>query len=105
MFKDDAGFVSTGFEFSELEGLEYLEHNFPLVGDPILKIRKFQNSLKGVSVKEIYFRRIPIKKILKDGAGFKINIGFKFFMNVECKNCQLNIGNNDKRLKAHVIRH
>ena len=56
MLKDDAGFVSIGFEFLELEG-KNLGHHFHLVGDPMLK----------------------------------------------GKNCQLNSGNNGKRLNVHVI--
>ncbi len=48
MRKDDAGFVSIGFEFPELED-KNLKHNFPLVGDPMLKVRKFQNSVKEAS--------------------------------------------------------
>ncbi len=61
MQKDDAGFVSIGFEFPELED-KNLKHNFPLVGDPTLKVRKFQNSVKEASErKEIYIRRILLK--------------------------------------------
>ncbi len=40
MLKDNAGFVPIEFEFPELEG-KNLEHNFPLVGDPMLKVRIF----------------------------------------------------------------
>ncbi len=61
MRKYDAGFVSIGFEFPELED-KNLKHNFPLVEDPMLKIRKFQNSVKEASErKEIYIRRILLK--------------------------------------------
>ncbi len=46
MLKDDAGFASLGFEFPELEGKK-LEHNFPLVGDQMLEVPKFnERSIK-----------------------------------------------------------
>ncbi len=58
MRKDAAGFVSIGFEFLELED-KNLKHSFPLVGDPMLKVRKLQNSVKEASErKEIHIRRI-----------------------------------------------
>ncbi len=61
MRKDDDGFVSIGFEFPELED-KNLKHNFPLIGDPMLKVRKFKNSVKEASErKEIYIRRILLK--------------------------------------------
>ncbi len=61
MLKDDAGFVSIEFEFPESEGKTF-EHNFPLVGDQILKVKKFQNSVKeAFKRKVIYIRRIILK--------------------------------------------
>jgi hypothetical protein len=61
MRKDDASFVSIGFEFPELED-KNLKHNFFLVGDLMLKVRKLQNSVKEASGrKEIYIRRVLLK--------------------------------------------
>ncbi len=51
MRKDEANFVSITFQFPGLEG-KNLEHNVPLVGDRILKVRKFQNSVKLASEQE-----------------------------------------------------
>ncbi len=60
MRKDDAGFVSIGFEFSELED-KNLKHN--LVGDPMLKVRKLQNSVKEASgAKRNLHQENPLKK-------------------------------------------
>ncbi len=65
MLKYDANFVSIGFEFPELAG-KNLGHNFPLVGDPMLKVRKFQNSLKEASRrKQIYIKRILLTNTKK----------------------------------------
>ncbi len=59
MLKDEASFVSIGFEFLELED-KNLKHNF--LWDPMLKVRKFQNSVKEASGrKEMYIRRILFK--------------------------------------------
>ncbi len=44
---DDASFFSVGFKFPELED-ENLKHSFPLVGDQMLKLRKFRNSVKSL---------------------------------------------------------
>ncbi len=95
MLKDDARFVLIGFEFPELEGKNF-KHNFPLVGDQILKVRKFQNSMKEVSK-----RMNSFWKMLKDYACF-ILIGFQF-PELEGKNHQLNIDNNDKWLNVHMF--
>ncbi len=60
MLKYDARALKR-FEFPKLES-KNLKHNFPLVGDQMLKIRKFQNSRKEVSEqKEIYICRILLK--------------------------------------------
>ncbi len=48
MLKDNAGFALIGFEFMELESKNF-EHNFPFVEDKMLKVRKFQNSMKEAS--------------------------------------------------------
>ncbi len=61
MLKDEADFVLIGFEFPQLEGRN-LEHHFSLVRNPILNVRKFQNSVKKASErKEIYIGKILLK--------------------------------------------
>ncbi len=58
MLKYEADFILMGFEFPKLEG-KNLERYFPLIENQILKVRKFQNSVKKASGrKEICIRRI-----------------------------------------------
>ncbi len=67
-----------------------------MVEDLILKIGKFQNSVKDASEKNILGGEI-YWKMLKDEAKF-ILIGFEF-RELESKNFQLNIGNNTRKVQ------
>ncbi len=77
-----------------------MKHNVPLVGDRILKVRKFQNAVKEASEqKEISIRRIFLKNTKRRGWFY-----FDRIWELEGKSCQLTIGNNDKSFKVHMIR-
>ncbi len=66
----------------------------------MLKVRKFQNSVKESSEQKAIYNRRNLLKKLKGEAGV-ISIRFEF-RKFEGKNCHIS-GNNDKRLNVHVI--
>ncbi len=64
----------------------------------MLKVKKFQKFMKEIK----FISADSFRRKLKDKASF-ILIGFKF-PELEGKNCELNIGSNDKRLNVLVLR-